>query len=396
MDSKRKLPRAAELLPDIFAVLQDSGATQRGLVSAVAARYGIPEDEIDVADPPHSNNHIRSKTDAAIHFLRMAGYIVRKAPKGPFAISPAGYRFAEALNPQVIGKLVDDMEPKLRIRSFDRAELRRELRPTGPRNGSGQILMSEGPKPLPIEERIRQAKELLRKERPIPPKRQEPEAPELSPEEKASARAAKIKASLPSMPLDKLYALWVNAGNVTKSSPPERWLTARLVFSAIEAERKRRGPDASSPLPGGGVFRWPTTEAENGSGRLVFEADDFGVLAQAGYRVGASRGEPMPARRRILARVFDGSLEGVSSNDDWGAPGSAERLKKIAFTIAALTRNAKRRGPQMRQAVDDWEADLDYLRERYYVGRFGFRWPDTGTRLGAKNDGVWKSGPVMP
>jgi hypothetical protein len=49
--------------------------------------------------------------------------------------------------------------------------------------------------------------------------------------------------------------------------------------------------DAVNPLPNGGVFRWPTTKAEKGDGRLSFEADAFGVLAQEGYGVGATRGE---------------------------------------------------------------------------------------------------------
>jgi hypothetical protein len=50
----------------------------------------------------------------------------------------------------------------------------------------------------------------------------------------------------------------------------------------------------------------------------------------------------------------------------------------LAETIAALTRNAKgRQFANMKQAIADWEADLEYLRTTIYVGRFHFDWPRT-------------------
>lgn len=35
------------------------------------------------------------------------------------------------------------------------------------------------------------------------------------------------------------------------------------------------------------------------------------------------------------------------------------------------------RGPQLAQAVSEWEEELAHLRRLYYAGRFDFRWPST-------------------
>jgi hypothetical protein len=61
-----------------------------------------------------------------------------------------------------------------------------------------------------------------------------------------------------------------------------------------------------------------------------------------------------------------------------GANQTARRLHKLANTLAALTRNAKRRDTvSLSKAVDDWERDLAFLHDRYYVNFFRFGWPET-------------------
>jgi hypothetical protein len=60
----------------------------------------------------------------------------------------------------------------------------------------------------------------------------------------------------------------------------------------------------------------------------------------------------------------------------WGQPGSALRLQKMAESIAAFARNAKRNeSVDLADAITDWEDDLQYLYETYYVGHFHFAWP---------------------
>jgi hypothetical protein len=64
--------------------------------------------------------------------------------------------------------------------------------------------------------------------------------------------------------------------------------------------------------------------------------------------------------------------------EGWGKPRTARRLQKLANTLAALTRNAKRRDSMSyAKAIDDWEDDLALLRERYYVQFLHFGWPAT-------------------
>jgi len=66
------------------------------------------------------------------------------------------------------------------------------------------------------------------------------------------------------------------------------------------------------------------------------------------------------------------------SSKEWGEPQTAQRLQKMANTLAALTRNAKRHDLRSyATAIDDWEGDLAFLHERYYVHLFQFGWPAT-------------------
>jgi hypothetical protein len=64
--------------------------------------------------------------------------------------------------------------------------------------------------------------------------------------------------------------------------------------------------------------------------------------------------------------------------EEWGAPRTAKRLKKMAEAIASFTRSAKRNNSDsMSYAIEDWENDLPYLFENYYHHKLGFYWPDT-------------------
>lgn len=131
-------------------------------------------------------------------------------------------------------------------------------------------------------------------------------------------------------------------------------------------------------------FPWPSTEAGEGSGKL--DAMDFqyrnGVLSYCGYRVG-TKGVPANERHGRLDFIFANGLPQVFCTaylHKWGKPGSAARLQKLAESIAALARNAKRRKGESHQlAISDWEADLAYLKATYYIGRFDFPWPTVAT-----------------
>jgi hypothetical protein len=74
----------------------------------------------------------------------------------------------------------------------------------------------------------------------------------------------------------------------------------------------------------------------------------------------------------MLDQIFQSQIPPVFPSvylNEWGQPRSVKRLKKMAETIAALTRNAKRRrDSRMKTAIRDCENDLNYLYHEYYVG----------------------------
>lgn len=103
-----------------------------------------------------------------------------------------------------------------------------------------------------------------------------------------------------------------------------------------------------------------------------------GLLSHYGYKVGIN-GLSARERWEILDRVFLNPLltmDNTAYLNEWGEPNSEKRLKKLANSIAAFTRNAKRRKRgNFGQAIADWEADLAYLKRTYYNNRFLFHYP---------------------
>lgn len=129
-----------------------------------------------------------------------------------------------------------------------------------------------------------------------------------------------------------------------------------------------------------GYFLWPSTDApasKIGYTGIHYEYKE-GLLTYVGYHVGIS-GVAEPMRRKILDCVFYLLLPKVVSDaymDEWGDPNTPARLKKTAECIAAFIRNAKRNTwGDYDNAINDWESDLKYLYDQYYVGNFHFDWP---------------------
>jgi hypothetical protein len=180
------------------------------------------------------------------------------------------------------------------------------------------------------------------------------------------------------MKLQDTVNLWRNAINILDN--PKQALNHDFALDVIEAvgeesERRRRGPanpdDYSS---------WPSTDASPGFGAI--DTDHWlkeGVLKFMGYKVGNVDGEPQSIRHRILSQIFSAPLPPAfpySYLDE--CPSSAQRLRKMAETIAALVRNGKRRrDSQMQFAIRGWDSDLEHLYYDYYVSKFHFDWPTT-------------------
>ncbi|TGU95034.1 hypothetical protein EN794_025700 [Mesorhizobium sp. M00.F.Ca.ET.151.01.1.1] len=189
-----------------------------------------------------------------------------------------------------------------------------------------------------------------------------------------SLTVQRIVALLPTMEMDELAVVWKNAAKMHGSKGSK---SAATMLDAIGHEWSRR-----AALPVQDWFIWPSTEAFRGSGKLTLSGTiSEGMLSYLDYHVGRTRGEAAAVRRVVLDSVFKSTLPPVFPKpymDAWGDNSSSRRLRKMAETIAAFTRNAKRRDADtLDDAIRDWEDDLTYLHGKYYVGRFGFGWPST-------------------
>lgn len=129
-------------------------------------------------------------------------------------------------------------------------------------------------------------------------------------------------------------------------------------------------------------FRWPDTDAPGGDGSVAgTEFMPEGMLSRMGYRVGTTNGVSVSERRQVLRDVFERPLPPVFPHkymEKWGPKASALRLRTLAWTIAYLTKNLKRKhDSRMDVAISEYEQDIAFLHETYYVRKFYFDWPLT-------------------
>jgi hypothetical protein len=129
-------------------------------------------------------------------------------------------------------------------------------------------------------------------------------------------------------------------------------------------------------------FPWPVTAAPVGTRRLKdIPWREEGMLSLLGYHVGKTQPTPPAIRLRILEYTFECDLPPVGDRAyflEWGKPRTSQGLRKLANTSTALTRNAKRRDQvSYSAAINGWEKDLAFLRNKYYASLFHFEWPTT-------------------
>lgn len=176
----------------------------------------------------------------------------------------------------------------------------------------------------------------------------------------------------------KLLAAWKNAVRMLADPSRKSWHTdARRLADAISREWDRRGTGA----PGDAWFKWPETDAPGGGRKPAREGfRTEGMLAYLEYKVGRN-GEAASYRQVLLDRIFAHSLPPVFDKPymaEWGMNGSSVRLHKMAHCLASFARNAKYRDDdRLDEAIKDWEQDLQYLHDKFYVGKFGFGWPSS-------------------
>jgi len=163
-----------------------------------------------------------------------------------------------------------------------------------------------------------------------------------------------------------------------KNPPSDLRFGLELYLSFIEREFERRPFDISTA----DWFRWPSTDAPEGQTSMTgAQFMPEGMLSVLGYRVGLRQGLRDADRHCLLDQIFERVLPPLfprSYMDKWGKGGTAVRLRTLSYTIAQLTKNLKhKRDNRMHRAISEYESDLTYLYDRYYVDKFRFGWPST-------------------
>jgi hypothetical protein len=146
-------------------------------------------------------------------------------------------------------------------------------------------------------------------------------------------------------------------------------------------ERWGRGHPALTFLSEVVGFDWPTTVVQSGGGSEL-QADwlQIGFLKYLGYAVGQNGGSE-DERHDVLRKAYTAqrlpTVFPPEYRSEWGRPRSSVRLHKMAYSIASFCRNGKRRSHPIERAIAEWEEDLEWLRVKYYEGRYQFEWPST-------------------
>ncbi|HRY24762.1 MAG: hypothetical protein H6852_08285 [Geminicoccaceae bacterium] len=127
------------------------------------------------------------------------------------------------------------------------------------------------------------------------------------------------------------------------------------------------------------TWPWPITEPgpSKGGSPGIFEHEHSGLWL-CGYRTGKTKGLPDNERKLFLAYFFRQPLPPIVAqyhDDDYGAPGTEKRLRKMANLMAACCRNFKSRDRRkLRVAIAHYEEDLEFLRSNFYRPGM-FPWP---------------------
>ena len=131
--------------------------------------------------------------------------------------------------------------------------------------------------------------------------------------------------------------------------------------------------------------KWPGTEAipSHGNGEGDFSRPDTSPLKHFGYSVGQN-GENSTTRRKALRKTYTTKRKALPGEysaeyiNKWGPAESGVRLKRIADHIATTCRNFRKRSGNYDLAIEQWEADLRWLKTKYYNPlTYGFTWPET-------------------
>ncbi len=172
----------------------------------------------------------------------------------------------------------------------------------------------------------------------------------------------------------------------------------RLVELVDAAERisdsrklpKRKAGDARRRLQEFLKGHWPTTliypiDSNGRALNSIPELREISPLGMVGYKVGHTDGLSQNNRRDVLTNFFENKLHPKLHEifpDELGEPCSMERLLKMANIIAVICKlNKRKENPSLDYAIECWEKDLAFLKERFFdpmqKGQKPKAWPET-------------------
>ncbi|MDC0625951.1 hypothetical protein OAO46_01365 [Candidatus Poseidonia alphae] len=131
-----------------------------------------------------------------------------------------------------------------------------------------------------------------------------------------------------------------------------------------------------------GYFDWPSTEIYptfHGSNIDPSVWPDQSPLNLMGYNVNSKENLSNERRQEILSFVYASPtlpyVKNESYMSEWGPANSRLRLKKIADNLATHGRNMRKK--VYLTPLAKYDADLAYLKKKYYDDMFSGDWPST-------------------
>lgn len=202
---------------------------------------------------------------------------------------------------------------------------------------------------------------------------------------KTETYGQKIIQAIPNADISDIMGIWMNTIRILsdpKTKGQEKDLARKIQLAINNNWVKRYG----GKIDENGYFEWPSTLTSESTQKIKSSSfedwQEEGVLSFYGYHVGNTNGVSSSIRKTILEGVFYAIIPPIfefSYLYQWGAPETPARLKKMADVLASNARNFKRQQKSAYfDAIAEWEDDLHFLKNKFYIGKFNFDWPNAG------------------